>query len=290
MNITIFSEQQQQPPRKKIKGVSFAKADTMRYEHTPVIVFGVAKIKSIKLAAMLSGLKLEGEINGLQSSLQYKEKVKAPQKGVVEASVVGNMQETNIALLEGLQTIVKIIIGRSQLLYSSQMMKTKDKNSGTMKVDLIQVDIPQHPVDLHTIVTRGTKELSSTLQEFRGVRILQRGKSVLNPEDTTDGSSFTQPSPKMTKRQEQEDQVDHIEEDASPASLKSPNAGEESNLIRPFVMQFHIVLTKFTMSAALLPSLQAEYSMEKVVSRGVTGSKAKFIIDIGTHSLSFTTR
>ena len=70
------------------------------------------------------------------------------------------MQETNIALLEGLkpgklQTIVKVIFGRSQLIYSSQMWKTKDKNSGTLKVDLIQVDIPQHPVDLHSIVTRG---------------------------------------------------------------------------------------------------------------------------------------
>ena len=57
---------------------------------------------------------------------------------MVEASVVGNMQETNIALLEGLpgklQTIVKVIFGRSQLLYSSQMWKTKDKNSGTLKV------------------------------------------------------------------------------------------------------------------------------------------------------------
>ena len=112
------------------------------------------------------------------------------------------------------------------------------------------------------LVTRGTKELSSTLEEFRGgVRILQRGKSVVNPDDTTDGSSFTQPSPKMTKRQDQsEDQVDHnMEQGASPASLKSPNSGEESNLIRPFVMQFHIVLTKLTVSAALLPSLQGKY-------------------------------
>ena len=30
--------------------------------------------------------------------------------------------------------------------------------------------------------------------------------------------------------------------------------------------------------------------MENVVSRGVTGSKAKFIIDLGKHSLSFTTK
>ena len=67
-----IGQQQQTHTKKKIKGVSFAKADTLRYEHTPVIVFGIAKIKSIKLTAMLSGLKLEGEICGLQSSLQYK--------------------------------------------------------------------------------------------------------------------------------------------------------------------------------------------------------------------------
>jgi hypothetical protein len=39
--------------------------------------------------ATLSGLKLEGEIQGLQSSVHYKEKIRAPTKGVVEASVMG---------------------------------------------------------------------------------------------------------------------------------------------------------------------------------------------------------
>ena len=48
-----------------------------------MIVFGIAKIKSIKLTAMLSGLKLEGEIRELQSSLQYKEKIRAPQRGIL---------------------------------------------------------------------------------------------------------------------------------------------------------------------------------------------------------------
>jgi hypothetical protein len=79
------------------KGVSFAKADVIaagRHEQTPVVVFGVAKIRRIKLTATLSGLKLEGEIRGLQSSLHYKEKIRAPMKGVVEASVMGNMQVT----------------------------------------------------------------------------------------------------------------------------------------------------------------------------------------------------
>jgi len=78
-----------------LKGVSFAKADVIasgRHEQTPVVVFGVAKIRLTKLTATLSGLKLEGEIRGLQSSLHYKEKIRAPMKGVVEASVMGNMQ------------------------------------------------------------------------------------------------------------------------------------------------------------------------------------------------------
>ena len=76
------------------KGVSFAKADVIagRHEHTPVVVFGIAKIRRTKLMATLSGLKLEGEIQGLQSSVHYKEKIRAPTKGVVEASVMGNMQ------------------------------------------------------------------------------------------------------------------------------------------------------------------------------------------------------
>ena len=65
-------------------------------------------------------------------------------KAVVEASVVGNMSDTNIVLLEGLppnqQTVVKVKIGKTQVLHSSQMWKTKDKNSGTMSVQLVQVN------------------------------------------------------------------------------------------------------------------------------------------------------
>ena len=69
--------------------------------------------------ATLSGLKLEGEITGLQSSVQYKEKIRAPTKAVVEASVVGNMQETKIMLLEGelpnQQVVVKVHCAGSKL-------------------------------------------------------------------------------------------------------------------------------------------------------------------------------
>ena len=50
---------------------------------------------------MISGLKLEGEIKELQTSMQYREKVRAPLKGnvLIEASVIGNMQAWNIQLI-----------------------------------------------------------------------------------------------------------------------------------------------------------------------------------------------
>ncbi len=284
---------------RKIKEVSFAKADATRPEHTPLIVFGIVRIERTQLSATLSGLKLEGEIRGLQTSMQYREKIRAPMKGMVEASVIGNMEETKLVLLEGpmpnQQTVVKVTIGKSQVIHTSHMWKTKDKNSGTFAVDLIHIEIPQHPVDLHSIVTRGTKELSSTLQEFRGVRILQRGKTMAGI-DEFDGSSVNQ-SPKVPKReptfkQEQNEGVE--EEEQSQNHQQQHLAGEaeeeKSNLIKPFVMQFHIVIHELLTSAALLPSLQAEYCMKNVTSRGATGGKAKFVVDLPKHTLSFNTK
>ncbi len=279
---------------KRTKEVSFAKADIIKPEHTPIIVFGIVRIAKTKLTATLSGLKLQGEIRGLQTSLHYREKIRAPMKGVVEASVLGNVEETTLVLLEGpvqqqqqrpsssqqqqpqQQTVVKVTIGKSQVIHTSQMWKTKDKNSGTFAVELVHVEIPQHPVDLHGIVTRGTKELSSTLQEFRGVRILQRGKTVA----VDDLDSTLSQSPKIQKK----------EPSSAESAAASAEEVEKSNLIKPFVMQFHIVIQKLLTSAALLPSLKAEYCMEKVTSRGVTGSKAKFVVDLPKHTLSFNTK
>ena len=271
-------------PRKTIKEVSFAKADLVKQEHTPIIVFGIAKIRRTKLTAVISGLKLEGDIKELQTSMQYREKIRTPMKGVVEASVIGNMQETNLVLLEGRlpkqQTVVKVTVGKTQVIHTSHMWKTKDKNCGTLSVDLVQVEIPQHPVDLHSIVTRGTKELSSTLQEFRGARILQRGKTMA-AEDLE--APVSQQSPKVTKEEKAGDETDK-----TAASVTGEE--EKSRLIKPFVMQFNVNMHKLVMSAALLPSLRAEYSMENLTSKGMTGEKAKFVIDLPKHTLSFNTK
>ena len=61
-------------------------------------------------------------------------------------------------------------------------------------------------------------------------------------------------------------------------------------MLKPLVMTFFLEIESFAVSAALLPSLHAEYKMEKVVSKGLTGSKAKFSVLLPRHKLSFTTR
>ncbi|PRD23741.1 UNVERIFIED_CONTAM: hypothetical protein NCL1_45595 [Trichonephila clavipes] len=63
-----------------------------------------------------------------------------------------------------------------------------------------------------------------------------------------------------------------------------PDHGHE--LIRPIIIQFN----SLTIGAAVLPSLRAQYQMGQVTSMGVTGSKAKFTVDLPQHTLSFNTK
>ena len=253
------------------KTVSFAKktgpGEEGLKEHMPLIVIGEAKINQVNLAATLSGLRLEGQIRGLGSSISYKERLRTVQRGVsVEAVISGNVRETSIALLEGVapaqQTVVRLTVGPTDTNYTSHMWKSKDRNTGHLSIGPVHVDIPQHPVTLHGIMTRSTKQITSTLMEFKGTRILYRGKTSA---------------------------MDDSDLEPRPPTVGTVE-GEESHLIKPLVMTFQLVIESFAVSAALLPSLQAQYKMEMVTSKGVTGSKAKFSATLPKHTLSFTTK
>ncbi|XP_057320080.1 bridge-like lipid transfer protein family member 1 isoform X4 [Microplitis mediator] len=240
-------------------------------ERTRLIIFGVAKIHRTRLLATLSGLKLEAEITSLHASLTCRKKSKPAS---LECSLTGQIGRTMIVLLEGVapnqQTVVKVTVGKSQALYSSVTRRQKDKNSGLLTVGAVNIDIPQHPVALHGMMTRGSKQLSSTLQELR----------------------VTRTSSRMSRQQQEEaDGVPGSPHNYPPApsvDIEKPQPGP--SLLEPIVMQFHIILQSLSITAALLPSLQAQYKMDQVNSSGITGSKAKFTIDLPHHSLSFTTK
>ncbi|CAL4183889.1 unnamed protein product, partial [Meganyctiphanes norvegica] len=203
-------------------------------ERTPLVVFGLAKIQRIKLLATLSGLKLEAEMNAVHSSLTFREKIRgfrsiaAPRsthRTSSELSHTGHIGSTMIVLLEGIapnqQTVVRVTIGKSQGLYSSLSRKTKDKNSALITIGDVTVDIPQHPVILHDMMTRGTKQLSSTLQELRVARPsarLSRGATVDEPDPCT-----ASPHPPQEPLEPQEPQT-------------------QDSLLHPLVIQFSILL------------------------------------------------
>ena len=65
------------------------------------------------------------------------------------------------------RTVVTVNIGKSQALHTTILRKGKEHNSAMVSIGEIDINIPQHPVVLHDMMARGTRQLSTTLQEFR---------------------------------------------------------------------------------------------------------------------------
>lgn len=284
-------------------------------ERTRLVVFGVAKIQKTRLLATLSGLKLEAEISALHSSATWRKKSRP---AALECSHTGQVGRAMIVLLEGVapnqQTVVKVTVGKSQTLYSSISRRGKDKNSGLISIGPVNIDIPQHPVALHGMMTRSSKQLSSTLQELRvaaraSTRLSRQAEEPDSPMHTnakekTPGNASTvggggAGGGAAAAGVGANSQVPR-KQTVPPATTTSTNATyipknhlhhpHSGLLLQPLVMQFNILLQSLSVTAALLPSLQAQYKMDHVSSAGVTGSKAKFTIDLPNHSLSFTTK
>ena len=121
------------------------------------------------------------------------------------------------------RTVVRVTINKSQGLYSSLSPKAEDKNKNSAFITIgpMEIDIPQHPIILHDMMTRGTKQLSSTLQELRVTRPsrLSRGTTV----DEVDIA----PSPRPTH-----------EKTPEPSQVPKPS----DSLLHPLAIEFSILL------------------------------------------------
>ncbi|XP_051858980.1 transmembrane protein KIAA1109 homolog isoform X2 [Drosophila albomicans] len=278
--------------------------DGVPQERTRLIVFGVAKIHKTRLLATLSGLKLESEITTLNSTATWRKKARPVS---LECSLTGQVGRAMIVLLEGVapsqQTVVKVTVGKSQTLYSSLSKRGKDKNSGLLSIGAVNIDIPQHPVALHGMMTRSSKQLSSTLQELRVKR--NSGRSTLRshtaeePEspfharNSGGAGSGVGTASEMRERTVSggaQQQPQMAARRAARLAQTKPATANQNGLLQPLVMQFNVLLQSLSINAALLPSLQAQYRMNHVSSMGVTGQRAKFVIDLPTHTLSFNTK
>lgn len=248
------------------------------FEKTRLVVFGVVKINRTRLLATLSGLKLEAEITTFNSSTTWRKKTRPV---ALECSLTGQIGRAMIVLLEGVapnqQTVVKVTVGKTQTLYSSVSRKAKDKNNALLTVGAIFIDIPLHPIQLHGMVTRSSKQLSTTLQELRVTRNSAR-LSKQNEDPESPLHSRETKEKKTTQKPRVSHQMSNIQND------------NKSGLLQPLVMQFNIFLQSLSITASLLPSLQAQYKMDNVTGKGSTGNKANFNIDLPSQSLSFITK
>lgn len=264
------------------------------YEKTRVVVFGVVKIHRTRLLATLSGLKLEAEITSFHSSTTWRKKTKPV---ALEFSLTGQIGRAMIVLLEGIapnqQTVVKVTVGKSQTLYSSVTKRGKDKNNGLLTIGAIFIDIPLHPIQLHGMVTRSSKQLSTTLQELRVTRSSARTskqnedlESPLHAKETKEKKSVN-----VQQQQQQQPHKQKHQQKNSKANQKSnQNEVNQSGFLQPLVMQFNAFFQSLSITASLLPSLQAQYKMENVAGKGTTGDKANFTIDLPSQCLSFITK
>lgn len=230
--------------------------------------------------------------------------------------------------------MVKVTVGKSQTLYSSLTKRGRDRNSGFFSIGPVNVEIPQHPIVLHVMMTRSSKQLSSTLQELRvgrnSVRVnvnANRNQNIDEPDSPfhhgrSSGSGQDlkekvqqQQSQQQQHQQQQQSQLNinqqqeyynqqqhnqqmppttsthsHRKLNISSTTAVGGSINQQNGLLQPLVMQFNVLLQSLSINAALLPSLQAQYRMNQVSSSGVSGSRAKFVIDLPTHTLSFNTK
>ncbi|XP_074602504.1 transmembrane protein KIAA1109 homolog tweek isoform X2 [Brevipalpus obovatus] len=273
-------------------------------ELTPLVVFGVTRIEKVNLSAMLGGLKLDGELNSFHVSLTHKSKIRGAAlqfKKWKESSLTGHLGQSNFSLLEEVppsialstnqQMVVKMTIGKSQTLISSQNKKGKDANSVLLTIGAIFIDIPQHPVALHGMMTRSSKQLSTTLQELRSSRQPSRSSHQPNELDLMT-QSFATNNFGMNNLGQNPTLSPSVENQFARGLFnitQSSTRDEAQKLIKPIVFQFSIVFDSFTIGASLLPSLKAQYQIGQITSSGIMGTEAKFIVDVREHTLSFNT-
>lgn len=264
----------------------------MQRELTPFVIFGVVRIKKVNLEAKLSNLKLDGELSSFHVSLTHKEKVKGASvqaKKWKESSLTAQLGSSKISILEETQfnnhqLIVAMKIGKSLTLVSSQNKKGKDNNSALLKIGPISIDIPQHPVALHGMMTRSSRQLSTTLQEFKTQRGVFRASNLsdqapmttnlhkedINNKKETENKQFVE---NKTTGKDQFDST--IQFRSSRKHQLNPDKKSGEKFISPIIVQFHIVLDSFEIGASLLPSLSAQYSIGQVTSAGITGINGK---------------
>ncbi|XP_069487253.1 bridge-like lipid transfer protein family member 1 isoform X9 [Ambystoma mexicanum] len=274
------------PPRKR-------SLITAEPQHVTLIVFGIGMVNRTHLEADIGGLTMESELKKIHGSFTLKEKMKdLLHQKMTETCATAHIGGVNIVLLEGITpniqlediptsptstakqeflTVVKCSIAKSQALYSAQR-GLKTNNAAVFKVGAISINIPQHPATLHSMMVRSSHQLSKQISDL----IRQPSMVVQPPKE----DMATPLLPEKTPTSVNQTPIETTEFPPLPEGLEK----------KPIVLKFSAMIDGIAIGAALLPSLKAEYRMEKMKSHGMTGAQTRFNFELPNHRLHFTSK
>ncbi|XP_030626570.1 bridge-like lipid transfer protein family member 1 [Chanos chanos] len=267
-----FESEGETPPSRPSRRRSLVSSEP---QHVTLIVFGVGMVNRTHLEADIGGLTMEAELKKIHGSFTLKEKMKdILHQKMTETCASAHIGGVNIVLLEGItpdiQTVVKCNIAKSQALYSAQR-GLKTNNAAVFKVGAILINIPQHPATLHSMMVRSSHQLSKQISDL-----------IRQPSNIPPPNREETPTPQNSEKTSSNNptQVDMNEFPQLPEGLEK----------KPIVLKFSAMLDGITIGAALLPSLKAEYKMDRMKSHGMTGAQTRFTFELPNHKLCFQSK
>ncbi|XP_022799728.1 uncharacterized protein KIAA1109-like isoform X2 [Stylophora pistillata] len=253
-------------------------------------VFGVVTLPRVKLLASIGGLILETELREMSVSFCKKEKMEKSCEGHATSSVTAHVGKTRMDLKETSKyatgTVVSCNLSRSHALYSSVTQSSEEKGNALVTLGVVDIDIPQHPVALHSMMTRSSRTISRHISEIQSQRSVIRSMASL---ETRSQSRLM--NPRLSGVPSDFSKIAQL---VSPSSVKpfAPWDRVDGPSPLPTVarISFTCVLKGFCLGASLLPSLRAEYKIGRVKGSGRTGKNSTFKLSMPVHNLSFTSK
>ncbi|XP_068720760.1 bridge-like lipid transfer protein family member 1 [Montipora capricornis] len=253
-------------------------------------VFGVVTLPRVKFLASIGGLVLETEVREMSVSFSRNEEKEQGHQGGVKSSITAHLGKTKVDLKEASKfvsgTVVSCSLSRSHVLFSSVTQNTEEKGNALVTLGIVDIDIPQHPVALHSMMTRSSRTISRHISEIQTQRSVIRSMASLH--DSTQSRMMSHRLSAVPS------EVSRFSQLLSPSTVKQLTAWDRVDGSTPVStvsrISFTCVLRGFTLGASLLPSLRAEYKMGRIAGAGRTGKNSNFKLSMPVHSLSFTSK
>ena len=297
--------------------------------------FGWLIIDEIHYAASLGGLKVDGCMGKVQGSVSLSQRLRALQPTThhqntkkYDGSLIVQIGSTSLSLKETHSTstdnlgvtnpptinpissntssstreisVLDIIVGKSRALTSLQTRGVNLTLSGVTNIGTIAMDVPLRPQEVHDLVNRAGRLITSYVQEFLPDDIQQPSTttSIINPENELNNPNLNDTIEETNTSITLEHPIIKKRRGTRRKSTITPNVNVRpldtqqsmSSISKQPTLELHITAhcQGMTFSTTLLSTLKAQYKIgvvEGVANIGSTTSR--FTAIIHEHALTF---